>query len=424
MSYNFTDKTFCTQPFSNIVISVQGLYKICCMGNDDSDFGHVRDENGNVMHVLDHDIYDVFNSPTFRNHRLDLSQNKEPDRCLNCYDKERSTNGKVSVRLIRNQLKSRIVEIVDINQARSLMKPDGSIDIPPVTLDIRFGNLCNSKCISCNPANSSMWAEDAEKVFGNKYKVVWGQSTENFGASERWWESPKWWTQFEKLAPHLRGIYVIGGEPLIVPEHDTMLEKLVEWGYAKDIELEYDTNLTVVNPKLINLWKKFKNIVLRISIDETEDRYHLIRFPGNWQRLISNIERLRSEGIAISGFTSSIGLATIYSPFRLQQFSDKYNIPYFQRFLYIPKSMAITNLPPSAKEEIIKVYQKNEKRAGIKGMVVSNHLRNYFDTVDISKVTEFVKFMNKLDEIRGTNWRTTLPDVFSLLSRHCPESFV
>jgi hypothetical protein len=419
--YNFTDNSFCTQPFSNIQISAQGLYKICCMANDDADRGHVKDENGNYLHVLDHSIDSVFNSITHKEHRLQLSQDQKPERCINCYEKEQV--GGYSVRSTRNDMKNRIIEIVDRTEADTLMKSDGSINVKPIALDIRFGSLCNAKCIMCNAASSSMWLEDAVKLYGEKAKTIFNINVENFGAETRWWESEQWWKQFEKIAPNLRSLYPVGGEPLIVPEHDTMLQKLVDWGYSKNIELEYDTNLTVINPKLIKLWKQFKNIVLRISIDETDDRYFLVRYPSKWNTLIKNIERLKAEGIPIKGFTSSIGLATIYSPFRLQKFSEEYNIPYFQRFLYTPAGMNVTILPPSAKEEIIRIYAKNPDITGDKGSIISKHLESNFDLHYPDRIKNFVKYMDSLDGIRNTNWKQTLPDIHDLLIRHCPDSF-
>ena len=39
------------------------------------------------------------------------------------------------------------------------------------------------------------------------------------------------------------------------------LEFLVENNYAKNINIRFDTNLSVVNPKLFELFKHFKKIV-------------------------------------------------------------------------------------------------------------------------------------------------------------------
>lgn len=422
MRYNFNKESYCTQPFSNIQIDVQGLYKICCLANDDADRGHVKDSNGNYMHVLDYSIQEAFNSITHREHRLELSKNNKPERCVNCYDKEKSGGG--DVRSARNNMKGRIIEIVDEKEADELMNADGTTSNMPIALDIRFGSLCNSKCIMCNVTHSSMWQEDHVKLFGKDSLKFYNQEIIDQGASSRWWQTDTWWKRFEEIAPNLRSVYPVGGEPLIVPEHDTMLQKLVDWGYAKNIELEYDTNLTVINPKILALWKEFKNVVLRISVDETEDRYHLVRFPGNWNRLVDNIQRVQAEGIKIFGFTGSTGIPMIYNVFRLEEFSRKHNIKYFQRFLYTPNGMNIINLPPSAKEEIINTYKKNIDQAGPAGQSTISHLENYFDKHDPEAIKKLVKYMDNLDNIRGTNWRQTLPDVFSLLSRHCSESFV
>ncbi len=422
MRYNFNKESYCTQLFSNIQINVQGLYKICCLANDDADRGLVKDANGNYMHVLDHSIQDAYNSVTHREHRLQLSNNIKPERCVNCYDKEQTGGG--DVRSARNNMKNRIIEIVDEKEADGLMNPDGTATNMPIALDIRFGSLCNSKCIVCNVTNSSMWYDDHVKIFGKDSLKIYNQDIIDQGASSRWWETDTWWKRFEEMAPNLRSIYPVGGEPLIVPQHDTMLEKLVDWGYAKNIELEYDTNLTVINPKLLKLWSKFKNILLRVSVDETEDRYHLVRFPGDWAKLVDNIQRVQDQGIKIFGFTGSTSIPTMYNVFRLHEFSQKYNIKYFQRFIYVPQGMNLANLPQSAKEEIINTYEKNLDAAGPHGKGTIQHLEKYFNHSDPAAIKRFVNFMGKLDEIRGTDWKKTLPDVFSLLSRHCPESFV
>ena len=50
--------------------------------------------------------------------------------------------------------------------------------------------------------------------------------------------------QIVELAPYIRSIKVIGGEPLIMKKHYEMLDALIETGHAKDIRIKYQTNLT------------------------------------------------------------------------------------------------------------------------------------------------------------------------------------
>jgi hypothetical protein len=52
-----------------------------------------------------------------------------------------------------------------------------------------------------------------------------------------------------------------------------------------------------------------------------------------------------------------------------------------------------------------------------------NLLKKYMDVNDYTQIRIFVRLMDKLDELRGTNWKVTLDDVYDLLSRHCPIVF-
>ena len=49
-------------------------------------------------------------------------------------------------------------------------------------------------------------------------------------------------------------------------------------------------------------------------------------------------------------------------------------------------------------------------------------LEKYMDYERPDRIQKFVKTMDKFDEIRRTDWRTTLPDIYDLLGRHCPEA--
>ena len=56
-------------------------------------------------------------------------------------------------------------------KAKALTKEDGSIsnkDFPVTFFDIRFGNLCNLKCVMCSPTDSNQWYDDYNKIWGYK----------------------------------------------------------------------------------------------------------------------------------------------------------------------------------------------------------------------------------------------------------------
>lgn len=431
----FNPESFCTQPWSNIEITTTGDYKICCLAHSFTDDGTATDENGNTMNVLTHSVAEAMNSVRHKEHRLQYSRNEKPERCTNCYHKETVNNGIGSVRAGRNNMKEYIPEIVSYDEASMLTATDGSVNNLPVALDIRFGNLCNMKCIMCSPYHSSLWYEDWGKLHNttefkhgtNKqakvYNIVQDQHGRFGDNIDEWWKSDTWWKRFEEIAPNLRSIYAEGGEPMLVPEHSNMLQKLIDWDYAKNIVLEYDTNLSVLNPKIINKFKHFKQIDMRVSVDETGDRYELVRFPGNYKTLLRNMTMARQAGIEFSKLTCCVGIATIYCPIRVNAIAKRFHTKMSYRFLYGPEGHNIAVLPKSAKLEIIETYKANTEAAGEAARGIPNYLEEHMDVDRPEKVKVFVNYMNKLDEIRGTDWKKTLPDIYSLLSRHCAHAF-
>ena len=440
---NFNTESFCPEPWSQLEIDAQGDYKICCLANYDKDFGMAADDNGNIMNVMTHSFEEAINSKTHREHRLQLSRNEKPTRCRNCYDSEEATKGNTyehgqsKRQFILNFFKD-VPEYITSKTASNVTHLDGSIVPKIVNLDIRFGNLCNYKCIMCSPQHSNLWYEDwaeiskdgpelhnrAAGVYKKGEYKVYPLVKDNHGklkmrGLDPWWETDVWWNRFEEAAPNLRHIYFTGGEPLLVPQMQECLDRLISNGYAKNIVLRYDTNLSVINKKVIEKWKHFKDIRLSISLDDVGDRYNLIRHPGDFDRFESNVKFIVDNNVPIKYFSTCIGTFSIYSMTRNIDFAKKYNTPSFFRFLEHPTWLDLRFLSRDAKLEIIKnLESRNDSRehtAWYRSQI--NLLRKYLDLENRENVDEFIRVMDILDRTRGTNWRDILPDVAAIVSR-------
>jgi len=446
----FNLDSFCPEAWSQVEIDAEGDFKLCCLANYDKDFGMAIDKDGKVMNVMTHTIEEAMNSETHKEHRLQMSRNEKPRRCRNCFDSEEATKGlpefkvrsKYGIskrqRVINNT--ARVNEkYINVYTAHDVTNLDGTINKPNiVNLDLRFGNLCNQKCIMCSPQHSNQWYDDWVSIgYGdpqyNRGKGVYkkGQAKEfeffkdehgrtKMKGIEPWWESERWWTMFDEIAPNLRYIYFTGGEPLIVPAMQECLDKLIQRGFAKNIQLRYDTNLSVVNQKVIDKWKHFKDVFLCISVDDTYDRYNLIRHPGNFERIEKNIIELKNNGISIHYISTCVGIASPYSVQRIYEFGKKYDIETNFRFLEGPNWLDIRNLPIEAKKEIIKnleSYSTDPKYTKWAKAQI-NLLNKYIDQSNEVHLKEFVRVMDILDKTRNTNWRETLPDVLELFQKY------
>ena len=445
----FNLDSFCPEAWSQVEIDAEGDFKLCCLANYDKDFGMAIDKDGKVMNVMTHTIEEAMNSETHKEHRLQMSRNEKPRRCRNCFDSEESTKGLSEFkerstygiskrqRVLQN---TAIVnkEYINVYTAHDVTNVDGTINKPKiVNLDLRFGNLCNQKCIMCSPQHSNQWYDDWVSIgYGDPqynrgkgvYKKGEAKTFEFFKDEhgrtkmkgiEPWWESERWWNMFDEIAPNLRYIYFTGGEPLIVPAMQECLDKLIERGFAKNIQLRYDTNLSVVNQKVVDKWKHFKDVFLCISVDDTYDRYNLIRHPGNFDRLEKNIIELKNNGINIHYISTCVGIASLYAVQRIYEFGKTHDIETNFRFLEGPNWLDIRNLPTDAKKEIIKnleSYSTDPKYTRWAKAEI-NLLNKYMDHSNETHLKEFVRVMDILDNSRNTNWRETLPDVLSLFQQ-------
>jgi hypothetical protein len=96
------------------------------------------------------------------------------------------------------------------------------------------------------------------------------------------------------------------------------------------------------------------------------------------------------------------------------------------RYLEGPDWLDLRYLPRSAKQEIISVYealdaQRPESAKWHKAII--RLLNKYMDDsyTNFKHLADFVKYMDILDRQRGTAWRTTIPDTYELLLKHCPN---
>lgn len=145
-------------------------------------------------------------------------------------------------------------------------------------LDYNVDPICNARCIQCSSYYSSAWlAEDQQ------YDPTITQR--QFGQTRR----SRPWRELD--LDHVEHLYINGGEPLLTNEPQEILEHLAQRRSLANLQLAFNTNGSMRPSKeLVELWKQCRGVVVNFSIDSTGSEFDYIRYPLNWEEVVSNIE--------------------------------------------------------------------------------------------------------------------------------------
>ncbi len=371
---------FCIMPFLHMEIQTQGGVFSCCHSNNPQEIGHLYNES--LEAVWSGDKLKKFKSAFLNKESLSL------EHCHDCFYYE-SLDAK-SWRQVENN-----------NWNLDLKKALNNEVIMPKSLGIRFSNLCNFSCRTCRPSTSSGWFKDAAFLNpkGDYHKI---EST------------PSTTSMLEQVMPFLdtlTHIYFAGGEPLLEKEHYLILEEIIKRGL--DIELSYDTNLSVLGLKswnAIELWKNFSKVNLSASIDGFGAKGEFIRKGLDWDLYLENWNLVKKECPSIRmmmNFTLSI-----YNMFHVLDFIDEVirldlynnNDPSDLTISLVeePSWQSLQALPLKAKEEVSRRYENYQNLSFGKVKDDLDIAVKYMMGADKSSLLSvFKNFNGKLDLIRA-----------------------
>ena len=454
--------SWCPLPWSHFNIRSSGFYRLCCHSNSSPGQGLLRDHNQKLFHISSANWDQVMNSQTMKSVRKNMLRGKWSKECIRC---QREFESGMNARNMYER--TTLADLIELEnyphytKAKAKTKEDGSIsaqDFPISFLDIRFGNLCNLKCIMCGPTDSSKWNEDYYQLTGRDYFNDSGTKIQLYKKNNTWktekniynWsDNPYFWGQMEKHIKNLRKIYIVGGEPLLIKAHYDFLQKCVDESIAQKVELEYNSNVTELPRRAWAIWKHFKVVKISASLDGWGKINDFIRYPSQWSKLKENLNQFNTvEGCFSISFAFSVSVLNIWHfPVFIEKLmewnfkrSDEFYSPLFTPHpVHMPKHLNVNILGDDFKEKIIerfdffnkkisefnwqekygKSYGYNWKTKINKVDRVLNSYKKYiykikFSETDLKKYRKyFISYMDKLDEIRGTQWPKVLPELYA-----------
>lgn len=436
------NKNACPLLWNHVSTFANGDVRMCCeMIGEDADYGKVYDDKGQTINVHDHRLLDVRNNHKSKLLRKIMLAGGKPRECQQCYHREELGMDSKRTGAVTRYNK-------EISNFISNTMDDGSIlteKIPLRDLDLRFGNTCNLKCRSCGPQDSNLWYEDYYKLNenqDNKELNLWfyGENKYKLTKSERgvdintdrfvWKDQSLFYNDLLEVLSDIRTIYFTGGEPTVIKKHKQLLEYCIEKDYAKDIILDYNTNLHATPTYLSDYWKKFKLVNIGASIDGYGETQGYMRPPSTWEGIQKNIVRLndlQSNNINVR-ITPTYSIMNMANITKLADWLISQNFEYIYNVLgnhtlYYPEIYSVQILPQEAKIKLKLQYDTWLDDLKNKDINLFNKYKACFEPVlnfmlekDESHLMEaFIEKTQQLDNIRNEDWKIGLPDLYKLL---------
>ena len=406
-------KTFCIRPFMHLATKTYGDALPCCVG-----------KRFKTLQLNNNTFSEVWNSNEINEIRRKMLSNKSVDLCKICYDEEKS--GIASHRIRSNRYWSSIINYRDVIKKTDKL---GKYKSPILSLDLRIGNTCNLACTMCGPNESTLWVRQMEQLsrFDLKKPIQsLAYSSSRFlksrSALMKWYKREELWEDLKQHLPHLKEIIIGGGEPFLIPYQEKIVQECIDKDHAKSIELQYHTNGTLIKKEFFEKWKRFKRILLYISLDGVGEQNRYIRYPSNWEKLVENLELVdkKSPRNVESMILCTVQIKNMYYLPEFCQWIKNQNFKkvqaYYDDLIYTglvhePPYLSIQVYPEAVKEKITKKFQKLSQLYGTKADRFQE-LVAFMNQEDKSEyLPRFKRYVRGLDEIRNTSFKNTFPEL-------------
>ena len=383
---NMQKRTYCPLAWTHSFINQDGSYQVCCSSEEFDNF--IRNNQNEKMYIQEgHTSSDVMNSNFMKELRLKMLNGQWPSLCERCRLTEElggTSRRQVEIRSFENQNQNFIESTA----------PDGHIKTPVTSLDYRLGNLCNLQCRMCNPRSTKLWIKEWNQL-KPKDEQFSPETMDSYNKYD-WINSPKLIEDFKQKAKNLTHIHFAGGEPLLAPQMSAILETCIASKNAANITITYNTNLTILPQKILNLWKHFKGVKILASIDAIGELNNYIRHFSQWDKIDQNLkfieknhQKYKIEECMLSVTVQALNVLRLNEIYEyLEQFNFLVPVPNLIN-LHVPQYYQTKILPPKVK------FLASQRLKNIKERY-ENKIPSYYKylTDNISHIIEFMNSEN------------------------------
>ena len=331
MVEKYIKSNICPLPWTHLEVDVNGGASPCCLYKGSVPGVKVYEESLSLIQQTEY----------MSNLRGQFRKGERPKGCQSCWQEEDA--GKTSKRQ---------------NSPKKMKK--SLTDSPPNSepalkfIDFKLGNVCNLKCRICGSWSSSKWAQE-ELDYGENPVAL--KNLREGGWPKK---NPQFFEDLKEDLKHVEYFEFTGGEPFMIKDHYKILMHCVEKGYAKNIDIHYNTNGTQLPPQeIFDLWRTFKHVEIAFSIDDVGEQFEYQRHPANWREVNENLKKFKERKTDNMDFQicSTVNIFNVFNWAKMAlwvaQFQPKF---FYVNTCFDPDVFNIQTLPQQVKDIVVDRY--------------------------------------------------------------------
>lgn len=296
---------------------------------------------------------------------------------------------------------------------------------------MKFSNLCNLACRSCNQDDSSLWATLMDRPTDANYTI-------DISTNESRWNTLVDMIRLKHTETDNFIVHPIGGETMIQPGFLKLVDWLIAEQLASTTTLRITTSLVPsISDKFLERFAQFRRIEFLSSIDSVGENYHYVRWPARFNKVQDNLKTFDSLSQQYPG-KFSLSVSPVFSLNNIfyavdcldwwEQWADQtqQNLWLSNIHLYNPESLMVESLSSQYYPQLIALLEKCVSHSVFQKYKRTDVLREYFvamlatiqaNTKDNERLfDQYLKFTADYDNRTGTDSYVLNSKLFDLLS--------
>lgn len=274
--YDTYGNTMCLAPFLNSFYSTCGV-----VGPEQTVSNFVRPcsiiQAGPIWDVHNSSITETRNNPIWKSIRQSFISGEMPSDCATCRNAERV--GASSPRQLNNEYLFEHLDIDIMSTVKQIV--DAALTVDRVyAIDYMPSNYCNYACIMCySGASSQRYTFDIKQGIKSKYEINPVDA------------------DFFDIVKDVKILGFTGGETILQPEVNRLIDHVIEQGLAGDMIITILTNASDFPDSLVAKFQQFKKVLYTVSIDGVGDVIEYQRRGARWATIQENVRKIHASPV-------------------------------------------------------------------------------------------------------------------------------